>query len=131
MSPSIVFDVTARTPSYLVANFGSYLNKVVPYVGCVNDRAFYGCAAGTVLFNGISSSSLKSRTTKQGATAYYWEMSFSFAASPNATINVQGVPVYKGGWEYLWALASDDGPVQAVYVEQVYKTANLSKLGFG
>lgn len=130
VSPSIVFDVTARTPVGFVANFATFLNKVVPFIGCVNSESFYGCAPGTVLFNGITSSSLKSRTTNSGATDYYWEMTYSFAAQPNVVLNVQGVAVPKGGWEYVWALGSEES-VQAIYVEQVYQTANLSQLGFG
>lgn len=131
VSPSIVFDVTARTPAGFVANFGNFLNKVVPYVGCVNSSTFYGCSPGTILFNGISSSALKSRTTSSGATDYYWEMTYSFAASPNVVLNIQGTAVPKGGWEYMWALGDENGGVQAVYVEQVYNVANLSMLGFG
>lgn len=131
VSPSIVFDVTARTPAGFVANFGNFLNKVVPFVGCVNSLSFYGCSPGTILFNGISSSTLKSRTTSSGATDYYWEMTYSFAASPNVVLNVQGHAVPKGGWEYIWALGSEEVGIQAVYVEQVYKLANLAMLGFG
>ncbi len=131
VSPSIVFDVTARTPAGFVANFGKFLNKIVPYVGCVNRLPFYGCEAGTILFNGITSSALRSRETSDGIKDYYWEMTYSFAASPNVVLNVQGVAVPKLGWEYLWALGSEDVGIQAVYVEQVYQTANLSALGFG
>lgn len=128
--PSIVFDVTARTPAGFVANFANFLNKVVPFVGCVNNAPFYGCEAGTILFNGITSSSLKSRQTSLGTNDYYWEMTYSFAASPNVVLNVNGVAVQKLGWEYLWALGGEEA-VRAVYVEQVYQYANLSQLGFG
>lgn len=131
VSPAIAFDVTARTPAGFVANFGDFLNKVVPYVGCVNDAPFFGCSAGTILFNGISSSALRSRTTQSGMTDYYWEMAYSFTASPNVVLNVHGVSVPKGGWEYLWTLGNENGGIQAVYVEKVYPEANLSMLGFG
>ena len=131
-SPTVTFEVTARTPAQLVTNFGSFLSSVVPYVGCVNNAPFYGCGAGTILFNGITSGSLKTRKTSLGTNEPYWEMSYSFAASPNVTIPVQGVAVYKGGWEYLWPLVDqENGVIQAVYVEQVYQYANLSELGFG
>ena len=130
VSPSIVFDVTARTPAGFVANFAKFLNKVVPFVGCVNSKTFYGCEAGTILFNGITSSSLKSRQTSLGTNDYYWEMTYSFAASPNVTLNVNGVAVPKLGWEYIWALGGEES-VRAVYVEQVYQYADLSQLGFG
>jgi hypothetical protein len=58
-------------------------------------------------------------------------MSYSFAASPNISFDVDGVTVDKYGWEYLWALADESGVIQAVYVEQVYQYANLAQLGFG
>ena len=132
VSPTIVFEVTARTPAQVVSNFGEFLSRTVPYVGCVNNASFYGCAPGSILFNGVTSGTLRSRKTQSGANEPYWEMSYSFAASPNVTIDVQGVPVYKGGWEYLWALAdAETGGIQAVYVEQVYQYANLADLGFG
>lgn len=130
-SPAVTFEVTARTPAQLVMNFGAFISKVVPYVGCVNNAPFYGCSAGTVLFNGITSGTLKTRKTSLGTNAPYWEMSYSFAASPNVSFPVNGVVVNKGGWEYLWTLANENGGIQAVYVEQVYQYANLAELGFG
>lgn len=131
VSPTVTFEVTARTPAALVMNFGDFLSQTVPYVGCVNNAPFYGCSAGTILFNGVTSGTLRTRKTNAGTIDPYWEMSYSFAASPNISFDVDGVTVDKYGWEYLWALADETGVIQAVYVEQVYQYANLAQLGFG
>lgn len=126
--PNISFDVTARTPAGLVQNFGQFLSRVAPYVGTVNADSIYGLEPGTVLFNGITSGSMKSRRTSIGSNEPYCEMVFNFTASPNVVINVGGVAVAKGGWEYLWTLAGDGG-IQAVYVETVYNSSNFHELG--
>ena len=130
--PTVTFEVTARTPSRLVENFGAFLNRVVSYVGTVNIQPFFGCRPGTILFTGITSGSLKLRKTESGENDPYWEMSYSFAASPNRSIPIGGVPVYKSGWEYLWPLVDPEtNTVKAAYVEQVYQYADLTELGFG
>lgn len=129
--PTIQFEVTARTPAALVANFGAYLNKTLPYVSTVNSAPFFGCDAGTVLFLGCTSGQLKTRKTADGGSAPYWEMSLSFAASPNMVYYVHGVAVTKSGWEYLWTLGDNDGGIIAAYVEQVYPFRDFGPLGMG
>lgn len=129
--PAITFDITARTPEGFVGTFAQFLNKILPFVGTVNSDYFWGCEPGTVLFNGITSGSLKSGTSSSGLSYNYWEMNFNFSAMPNTTINIGGVAVAKGGWEYLWQLADEDGLIQAVYVEQVFAYTPFSKLGLG
>lgn len=127
--PAITFNITGRTPEGFVGNFASFLNKILPFVGTVNADPFYGCAPGTVLFNGITSGSLKTGNSSSGGKFSYWEMNFSFSAMPNVTVNVCGVPVKKGGWQYLWNLAAPNGMVQATYVETVFPSTMFSAMG--
>lgn len=101
--------------------------------GRVNNAPFRGFAAGEVLFLGASGSSRDKDT---------WEISYKFAASPNATDlsvgNISGLT--KRGWDYLWVRYADvedeesstlvKQPV-AVYVEQVYPFGNFAALGIG
>ena len=79
------------------------------------------------------------RGSKQGANGL-WEISYSFAVSPNATGATVGefTGVDKKGWEYLWFLFEDveDQAAKkvvrrprAAYVEQIYRTAAFSGLG--
>ncbi len=69
-----------------------------------------------------------------------WEITFSFAASPNATGLTMGdiTDIDKKGWEYLWVRYQDaeDEDVlvkqpAAAYVEQVYPYGDFSLLGIG
>ncbi|MBC7077795.1 MAG: hypothetical protein H5T92_05745 [Synergistales bacterium] len=71
-----------------------------------------------------------------------WEITFRFAASPNATGLTVGeiTGIAKKGWEYLWVRYADDvdddakvlvkRPI-AVYVEQVYQYGDFSQLEIG
>jgi hypothetical protein len=69
-----------------------------------------------------------------------WEITFSFAASPNATDLTVGdiTGIEKKGWEYLWVRYADaedeetliKQPV-AAYVEQVDEYGNFALLGIG
>lgn len=129
--PAIQFEVTARTPAGFLVRFASFLNKILPLVGTVNANRFYGCAPGTVLFNGITSGTLKTGTASNGEKFPYWEMNFSFSAMPTTTVNIGGVPVVKSGWEYLWHLVDDNGSIQASYLETVFTSSNFSALGIG
>jgi hypothetical protein len=111
------------TPAYKAALF--YLT------GKVNAAPFKGFAPGEVLFMGASGS-------QRGQED--WEITFSFAASPNATGLTVGdiTGIDKKGWEYLWVRYQDaeDADVlvkqpAAVYVEQVYPYGDFSLLGIG
>jgi len=117
--------VTAVTGAYKMALFS--------LTGTVNNAGFKGFALGEVLFLG-SSGSLRGHED--------WEVSFKFAASPNATGLVIGdiTGIEKKGWEYLWVRYSDAEDVSAkvlvkrpvaVYVEQVYPYGNFAGLGIG
>jgi hypothetical protein len=111
------------TPAYKATLF--YLT------GKVNAAPFKGFAPGEVLFMGASGSQ---RGTED------WEITFSFAASPNATGLTVGdiTGIDRKGWEYLWVRYQDaeDEDVlvkqpAAVYVEQVYQDGDFSLLGIG
>ncbi|MGC1272616.1 MAG: hypothetical protein WBC44_02825 [Planctomycetaceae bacterium] len=113
------------TPAYKAALF--FLT------GSANNAPFKGFSAGEVLFLGASGS-------KRGSED--WEISFKFAASPNAAdLSVGDISgITKAGWDYLWVRYEDaedetakalvKRPV-AAYVERVYPWGNFATLGIG
>lgn len=112
---------------------GAYKLALFNATGKVNNATFKGFAQGEVLFLGASGS-------QRGDDD--WEISFRFAASPNATgLVVAGISgIAKKGWEYLWVnwCKEIDSPTnalkpkaQGVYVQQVYQYADFSTLGIG
>src|SRR5262249_36297567 len=109
------------TPAYKTILF--YLT------GKVNVLPFEGFAPGEVLFMGASGS-------QRGQED--WEITFSFAASPNVTgLSIGSISgINKKGWEYLWVRyqdAEDEDTLvkqpSAAYVEQVYPYGDFSLLG--
>lgn len=103
--------------------------------GKVNSGSFRGFAAGEVLFLGATGS----KRVAPGGTQD-WEVTFRFAASPNATnLKVGDITgIAKKGWEYLWARYGDrtDDEAKALvkrpiaaYVEKVYESGNFAGLG--
>ena len=129
--PVYTFSETHFVPAGLVD--GAYKATLFALTGRVNDAPFKGFAAGEVLFLGASGS-------KRGLDD--WEISFRFAASPNASgLSVGDIAgVEKLGWDYLWVRYVDAEDVdaqalvkrpQAVYVERVYPFGNLALLGIG
>jgi hypothetical protein len=106
----------------------TYKGYLFDLTGKTNNGTFDSFAAGEVLFEGASGS-------KRGDGA--WEITYSFASSPNRTDLTIGAitGINKKGWEYLWVLYSDvaDGGMlakqpRAVYVEKVYEEGNFAKL---
>ena len=130
--PTFEWSETWRHPDQTI-NGLAYGGTLYTVTGRVNNAPFRGFAAGEVLFRGA-----EGRKTRHDA----WEFSYHFAASPNAT-NLRVGPITgisKKGWEYLWVLyheKEDDNAKslvqvpRAVYIEQVYPTANFSVLGIG
>lgn len=115
----------------IAAVTGSYKAALFLLTGRVNAAPFKGFAAGEVLFLGASGAQ---RGTED------WEITFRFAASPNATGLVIGdiTGIDKRGWEYLWVRYADAEDEQvlvkqpiAVYVERVYDEGNFAGLGIG
>ncbi|HYD00135.1 MAG TPA: hypothetical protein VEB22_02830, partial [Phycisphaerales bacterium] len=109
-----------------------YKGTLFALTGRTNSGGFRGFAAGEVLFLGASGS-------KRGDTGD-WEITFRFAASPNATgLSVGTITgVAKKGWEYLWVRYADvqDATTKAivkrpaaVYIERVYEAGNFGALG--
>ena len=130
-APVFNFSETHVLPAANVT--GAYKLALFNATGKVNSGSFKGFAQGEVLFLGASGS-------KRGDDD--WEISFRFAASPNATgLTVAGITgIAKKGWEYLWVnwCKEVDGATnalkpkaQGVYVQQVYELANFSTLGIG
>jgi hypothetical protein len=112
---------------------GAYKSTLFFLTACVNSDGFKGFAPGEVLFLGASG-------TQRGQED--WEITFKFAASPNATGLVIGeiTGINKKGWEYLWVRYADAEDTTAkvlvkkpiaVYVEQVYPMAAFAGLGIG
>ena len=111
----------------------AYKNTLFTLTGRVNVAAFRGFAAGEVLFLGASGA-------KRGEED--WEITFRFAASPNANYLVVGdiTGISKKGWEYLWVRYQDVEDTAAktivkrplaAYVERVYRDGDFSLLGIG
>jgi len=127
--PVYNFKETHYIPIALV--IPAYKATLFYLTGKVNGAPFKGFAPGEVLFLGASGSQ---RGTED------WEITFSFAASPNATGLTVGdiTGIDKKGWEYLWVRYQDaeDEDVlvkqpAAVYVEKVYEYGDFSLLGIG
>ena len=137
----LIVDLLERLPKYrfsethLIADSrvtNEYKGKLFRLTGKTNNGAWGGFAEGEVLFLGASGS-------KRGRGD--WEITFSFAASPNATgLTVGDISdIDKKGWEYLWveyAESVDESanpkrlvkrPV-AVHVERVYEAGDFADL---
>jgi hypothetical protein len=127
--PVYQFSETHYLPDSMVTP--AYKATLFALTGRVNDAPFKGFAAGEVLFLGAAGS-------KRGGGD--WEITYRFAASPNATGLTVGdiTGISKKGWEYLWVRYADQvdevakalikTPV-AVYIEQVYEYGNFALLG--
>jgi len=109
----------------------AYKATLFALTGRVNDGTFKGFAAGECLFLGATGS-------KRGSGD--WEITYRFAASPNATNLTLGdiTGINKKGFEYLWVRYEDveDTTAKAlvkrataVYVEKVYLDGDLDLLG--
>ncbi|NUQ51375.1 MAG: hypothetical protein HUU19_01605 [Phycisphaerales bacterium] len=130
--PVYQFSETHYFPNTAVT--AAYKGTLFSLTGKVNTGAFRGFAAGEVLFLGASGSR---RGTDPDDD---WEITFRFAASPNATgLSVGPINgISKKGWEYLWVRYADQEdtgshaivkrPV-AAYVERVYDEGGFNGLG--
>ena len=132
--PQLTWTETYDVPSRYVTT--SYITSLHNLCGTVNGSSFRGFLAGEVLFSGASGSQQWDSEKGDGP----WNLSFKFSASPNATgLSIGSVTgIAKKGHEYLWVLYEDDvsddtllKKPKAVYVNQVYRTANFSGLGIG
>lgn len=130
--PVYQFSETHYLPDAQVTS--GYKATLFGLTGKVNNGSWKGFNAGEVLFLGASGSR---RGTSADAD---WEITFRFAASPNASgIAVGPISgVSKKGWEYLWVRYADaeDAGSQAIvkrpvaaYVERVYDEGNFGALG--
>jgi hypothetical protein len=112
----------------------TYRGELFGLTGKVNNASFKGLSAGECLFLGAAGS--------QRGFGEDWEITFKFAASPNASgLDVGPITgIAKKGWEYLWVRYADvedaaaktlvKQPV-AAYVEKVYEEGDFSQLGIG
>lgn len=132
--PVYQFSETHYLPAAVVTN--PYKGALFYLTGKVNRSSFRGCAPGECLFLGASGA--RRQLGDQGD----WEITFKFAASPNA-VNLQIgaiTGINKQGWEYLWVRyedAEDEAAnvlvkkPTAVYIEKVYEDGDFSVLGIG
>lgn len=129
--PVYNFSETHYIPSASVTD--AYKGALFLLTGRTNLAAFRGFAPGEVLFLGASGS-------KRGEED--WEITYRFAASPNATDLTVGpiTGIAKRGWDYLWVRYQDAEDTQAkslvkrpigVYIERVYDEGDFSGLGIG
>lgn len=129
--PAFNFTITKRFDAEDVT--GAYKLALFYATGKTNNATFQGFAAGEVLFLGASGS----RTGMK-----QWEITFKFAASPNAVNLPVGnfTVTEKKGHDYLWVRYADavDGDAAALvkrpvsaYVERVYESADFASLGVG
>lgn len=111
----------------------AYKLQLFQLTGRVNGSEFRGFAKGELLFLGASGA-------KRGLED--WEITYRFAASPNASQLTIGAinGIAKEGWHYLWIRYEDvvDSAASvlikrptAVYVEQVYQYGDFTLLGIG
>ncbi len=111
----------------------AYKLSLFQLTGKVNSAGFKGFARGEVLFLGASGS-------KRGFDD--WEITFRFAASPNATnLTIGGISgISKEGWQYLWIRYEDEEDISAktlikrpsaIYIEQVYNYGDFALMGIG
>ena len=130
--PVYQFSETHYLPDAVVTQ--GYKGTLFSLTGRVNAGSFRGFNAGEVLFLGATGSK---RGTDPDAD---WEITFRFAASPNATgISVGPIGgISKKGWEYLWVRYADQEDASshaivkrpvAAYVERVYDEGNFGALG--
>ena len=127
--PVFHFSETYSIPAELVTH--AYKVVLFRMTARFNNAPFKGFAAGEVLFLGASGS-------RRGIEK--WELTYQFAASPNAVGLKVGdiVGIAKKGWEYLWVRYADveDQKVlikqpESVHIERVYEPGDFSLLGIG
>lgn len=110
----------------------AYKGSIHTATGRVNSDVFRGFNPGELLFMGA-----QGRKRGDPSQPNPWDISFRFAASPNATGLTVGdiTGIDKKGWEYLWVLyePTEDGVAntivrrpRAVYIEKLYLEANFA-----
>jgi hypothetical protein len=122
-SINYTFDAKFLNPAMLLVHYN--------LTGRTNSAAFWGFAAGEVLFLGATGS------TGSNDLA---DLSFKFAASPNTNVATAGITISKGGWQYVTFLYRDQPdtggaamiqrPI-AAYCHTVYQSGNFGLLGIG
>jgi hypothetical protein len=135
LAPKFSFSMTAYIDD---EDLQSAIADIARSVARTNDASFQGFAAGEVLF--ISASGAR-RADEES-----WEINFGFMCEPNRENIEVDTPLapagkitvaQKLGWDYIWARSvpytdPDTGRLgtatEAVYVEQMYETADFSLL---
>jgi hypothetical protein len=138
-------DITVPVFSFSVTKYMSKAAMTAEYVGYLFTlTGKTNSAQVSITVNGLTLSFAVGELLFLGASGSArgddsWEVTFRFAASPNATdIPVGGITVpAKGGWEYLWVQYKDAKDAGAncvlkkpkrVIVDRVYDSGNLALL---
>lgn len=135
LAPKFSFSMTAFVDD---DDLQSAISDIASSIAKTNDASFQGFDAGEVLFVSASGS--------RRADQESWEINFGFLCSPNREdidIDTPLAPsgaitvAEKKGWDYIWSRSvpytdPDTGrlgsAVEAVYVEEVYESADFSLL---
>ena len=131
VTPVLKLTATFRHPKNTI-NL-AYVNAVAGLSGCTNNGAFYGYAAGELLFLGCVGELIPNIPT---------EIRYEFAASKNVTgLSIGDIAgIAKKGHEYLWVAFEADQDTSAkklvqrplaAYVERVYDEADFVNLDIG
>ncbi|GJQ30659.1 MAG: hypothetical protein HBSAPP03_25430 [Phycisphaerae bacterium] len=132
--PVYTFAETHYKPDSAIT--GAYKGVLFSLTGKVNGDGFRGFAPGEVLFLGASGAKRGSGTEAD------WEITYRFAASPNASgLSIGPIGgITKQGWDYLWVRYSDQEDTAAkalvkrpiaAYVERVYESGSFAALQLG
>ncbi|NLG44794.1 MAG: hypothetical protein GX547_16250 [Phycisphaerae bacterium] len=124
-SPIFTWSETYRVPGELVTD--AYKAALFRLTGKVNQNPWRSFAAEEVLFQGARGAT----TAWDDRGVPIWEIAYEFAASENRDDLVVGEwsDILKHGWDYLWCKYDSENKPEAVYVEQVYHTADFANLG--
>jgi hypothetical protein len=128
VSPKLEFSITKEVAFITLA----YVKTLRDLTGTVNDAAFFGFAAGEVLFLGA-------RGQRQGDE---WKVQYAFLTGKNRAefVIVPGVLILHdvGGHDHIWVEYEDaesagdliQRPKRA-YLEQIYESEDFTALGLG
>jgi hypothetical protein len=124
VGPKLQFTIRKRKAGSLITL--AYVNTLVSLTGKTNNAVYLGFAAGELLFLGADGQQVRGGDT---------EITFSFAASPNAasaTINGVSVTDIKGHdyvWSYYEPATANTPTVKGVYRATLYDSGDFSLLG--
>lgn len=136
--PVFSFSVTAQVP-YAALLGTALIGNLHDLTGAVNQAAFRGFERGEVLFLGAQCT-FRTPLVPVSDPNLTVPVTYQFSSSKNQTgLTIGDIEnVSKKGWEYLWIRYKDSTDANTlvkipafVYVEQVYRYGDFTKLGLG